>query len=161
MLLNQSLQDIISILTFNSSFSFAYIWYLSTWNHPVHILLFSFFPWALCCCRWLYCPFIFVTMCVQSIQSCPILVTSWTVAQKAHLSMGFSRQEYWNGLPYIPPGNLPNCKTEPVSACILCITSGFFCHWATWEALHHYTLFYDLCVHRTIDSHWIVHSFQL
>ena len=34
--------------------------------------------------------------------------TLWTVACQASLSMGFSRQKYWNGLPYLPPGDLPN-----------------------------------------------------
>ena len=87
----------------------------------IFFYMFSFFPSALCCCRRLCCPFIFITMCVQSIHSCPIFVTSWTVAHQAHLSMGFSRQEYCNGLPYPPPGDLPNPPIEPVAACISCI----------------------------------------
>ena len=37
-------------------------------------------------------------------QSCPTLVTPWTVAHQAPLSMGFSRQEYWSVLPFPPPG---------------------------------------------------------
>ena len=39
----------------------------------------------------------------------------WTVACQAPLPMGFSRQEYWSGLPFPPPGDLPNPGTEPVS----------------------------------------------
>ena len=39
---------------------------------------------------------------------CVILVTLWTVAHQALLSMGFPRQEYWSGLPFPPPGDLPN-----------------------------------------------------
>ena len=39
-------------------------------------------------------------------------VTSWTVARQAPLSMGFSRQEYWSGLPFLPPGDLPNPVIE-------------------------------------------------
>ena len=35
-------------------------------------------------------------------------VTLWTVARQAPLSMGFSRQEYWSGLPFPPPGDLPD-----------------------------------------------------
>ena len=35
-------------------------------------------------------------------------VTSWTTACQAPLSMEFSRQEYWSGLPFPPPGDLPN-----------------------------------------------------
>ena len=44
--------------------------------------------------------------------SCMILATAWTVTHQAPLSMGFSRQEYWNGLPCPPPGDLPNPRTE-------------------------------------------------
>ena len=42
-------------------------------------------------------------------------VTPWTVACQAPLSMGFPRQEYWSGLPFPSPGDLPNPGTEPVS----------------------------------------------
>ena len=38
----------------------------------------------------------------------PTLVIPWIVACQAHLSMGFSRQEYWSGLPFPSPGDLPN-----------------------------------------------------
>ena len=47
-------------------------------------------------------------------QLCPT-VTPWTVAHLAFLSMGFSRQEYWSGLPFPPPGGLPNPRIEPMS----------------------------------------------
>ena len=46
---------------------------------------------------------------------CLTLCDSWTVAHQAPLSMGFSRQEYWSGLPCPPPGDLPNPGTEPTS----------------------------------------------
>ena len=39
--------------------------------------------------------------------------TAWTVARQAPLSMGFSRQEYWSGLPCPPPGGLPSPDIEP------------------------------------------------
>ena len=39
---------------------------------------------------------------------CLTLVTPWTVARQARLSMGFSRQEQWSGLPFPSPGDLPN-----------------------------------------------------
>ena len=42
-------------------------------------------------------------------------VSSWTVADQAPLSMGFSRQEYWSGLPFSPPGDLPDPGIEPWS----------------------------------------------
>ena len=41
--------------------------------------------------------------------------TPWTVAGQAPLSMGFSRQEYWNGLPFPSPGDLPKPGIEPMS----------------------------------------------
>ena len=37
-----------------------------------------------------------------------LFATPWAVARQAPLSVGFSRQEYWSGLPYLPPGSLPN-----------------------------------------------------
>ena len=48
-------------------------------------------------------------------QSCPTLWTSWTVAYQAYQSMGFSRQEYWSGLPFPSPGDLPDPGIEPES----------------------------------------------
>ena len=41
-------------------------------------------------------------------RSCPTLVTPWTVAFQAPLSMRFPRQEYWSGLPFPAPGDIPN-----------------------------------------------------
>ena len=44
-----------------------------------------------------------------------IYVCAWTVAHQGPLSMGFSRQEYWHGLPCVPSGDLPNPGIEPRS----------------------------------------------
>ena len=44
-----------------------------------------------------------------------LFATPWTVAHQTPLSMGFSRQEYWSGLPYPPPGDLPNPGVKPRS----------------------------------------------
>ena len=43
------------------------------------------------------------------------LGTTWTVAHQAPLSIGFSRQEYWSGLPFPSPGDLPNPGINPTS----------------------------------------------
>ena len=43
-------------------------------------------------------------------------VTPWTVAPQAPLSMKFFRQEYWSGLPFPSPGDLPDPGTEPMAA---------------------------------------------
>ena len=48
-------------------------------------------------------------------QSCPTFATPWTVAYQAPLSMEFSRQEYWSGLPFPSPGDLPDQGIEPES----------------------------------------------
>ena len=44
-----------------------------------------------------------------------LFATPWTVACQAPLSLGFFRQEYWSGLPFPPPGCLPNPGIQPVS----------------------------------------------
>ena len=46
-------------------------------------------------------------MHAQLLSHIQLFVTPWTVALQAPLSMGFSRQEYWSGLPFPPPGDLP------------------------------------------------------
>ena len=56
-----------------------------------------------------------VCVCVLVIKSCPTIVTPWTVAHQAPLSMGFSRQEYWSGLPFPFPGDLPDPGIKPRS----------------------------------------------
>ena len=76
--------------------------------------------------------------CVQ------LFVTLWTVAHQAPLSMGFSRQEYWSGLPFSPSGDLPNPGIEPVSLTAPVLAGGFFTMSATWEALQGYYLYLSL-----------------
>ena len=49
---------------------------------------------------------------------CPTLEILWTVACQASLSMGFSRQEYWSGLPFPSPGDLPDPGIKPGSAAL-------------------------------------------
>ena len=48
-----------------------------------------------------------------------LFVTPWTVAHQAPLSMGFSKQEYWSGLPFPPPGDPPNPGIKPHLLCLL------------------------------------------
>ena len=49
-------------------------------------------------------------------KSCPTLVTTWTIARHASLSMWFPKQEYWSGLPFPSPGDLPDPGIKPVSS---------------------------------------------
>ena len=52
---------------------------------------------------------------VKSLSRVRLFATPWTVAHQAPPSMGFSRQEYWSGLPFPSPGYLPNPGIEPRS----------------------------------------------
>ena len=58
--------------------------------------------------------------------------TPWTVFHQAPLSMEFSRQEYWSGLPFPPPGHLLNPGMEPASPAL---TGRFLYCWATKQAV--------------------------
>ena len=60
---------------------------------------------------------------VYSLNGVRLFVTPWTVACQAPLCMGFPRQEYWSGVPFPSPGDLPNPGTEPSS---LGLAGGFF-----------------------------------
>ena len=64
-----------------------------------------------------------------------LFVTLWSVAGQAPLSVGFSRQEYWSGLPFPPPGDLPDPGIEPTSLMSPALAGRFFTSNATWEAL--------------------------
>ena len=63
-----------------------------------------------------------------------LFVTPWTVALQAPLSMGFSRQEYWSGLP-CPPGDLPDPRIEPTSLKSPALAEKFFTTSIIWELL--------------------------
>ena len=74
---------------------------------------------------------------VKSLSCVLLFATPWTVAHQAPPSMGFSREEYWSGLPFPSPGNLPNARIESASPALadflqvnhlesptICITNG-------------------------------------
>ena len=73
--------------------------------------------WCCCCC------------CLVA-QSC-LFVIPRTAACQAPLPMGFPRQEYWSGLPFPSPGNLPDQGIKPTSSAL---ANGLFTNWATREA---------------------------
>ena len=54
-----------------------------------------------------------VKQLVKSLSCIWLFATPWTVAHQAPLSMGFSRQEYWSGLPFPSPGDLPDPGIKP------------------------------------------------
>ena len=63
-----------------------------------------------------------------------LFVTLGTVAGQAPLSIGFSRQQYWSGLPCPSPGDLPYPGIKPMSLMSPALAGGFFTIAATWEA---------------------------
>ena len=65
-------------------------------------------------------------MHAQLLSHVELLATPQTVAPQAHLSMGFSTQEYWSGLLCPPPRDLPHPGIEPVSLMCPAVAGGFF-----------------------------------
>ena len=75
-------------------------------------------------------------LCFPALSPLPILVcllscvrlfaTPWTGACQDPLSMGFSRQEYWSGLPFLPPGHLPGPGREYTFLASSALVGGFF-----------------------------------
>ena len=63
--------------------------------------------------------------CAQSLRHVQLFGTPGTVACQAPLSMGFPGQEYWNGLPFLIPGDLPNPGIEPMSPASPALAAGF------------------------------------
>ena len=55
------------------------------------------------------------TLCIQLLGRVQLFATPWTVTHQAPLSKGFSEQEYWSGLPFPSPGNLPDLGIKPRS----------------------------------------------
>ena len=68
-----------------------------------------------------------------------LFATQWSIARQAPLSMGFSRQEYWSGLPCPPPGDPPDLWMEPMSLRSPALAGRFFTSSVTWEALYNDT----------------------
>ena len=54
-----------------------------------------------------------LSCCCLVAKSCQLSATPWTVARQASLSRRFPRQEYWSGLPFPSPGDLPDARIEP------------------------------------------------
>ena len=80
-----------------------------------------------------YAGFASVLSCFSHVQ---LSVTPGTVALQDPLSLGFSRQEYWSGLPCPPPGDLPDPGIEPSSLTSPASAGGFFTTNTTWKAFN-------------------------
>ena len=77
-------------------------------------------------------------MCAKSLSCVRLFEVPWTVAFQAPLSMGFHRQDYWKGLQFPPPGDLPNPGIKPAS---LALAGRFFTTRTTW-AIQLYSVFH-------------------
>ena len=78
-----------------------------------------------------------LVVCILSrFSSVQLFATLWTVARQAPLSMGFSRQQYWSGLPFPSPGNLLTKWSKPASLTSYSLAGRFFTTRATWKAHH-------------------------
>ena len=86
--------------------------------------------------RWWSCFSVFLlSTCVLScFRRVLLFVILWTVACQAPLSKGFCRQDYWSGLPFHPPGDLPDLGIKPVSFASSALAGEFFTTDTTWEA---------------------------
>ena len=90
-----------------------------------------------------------------------LFVTPWTVACQTPLSMGFSRQEYWSGLPFPAPGDLNDPGIKPASLKSPTFSGEFFATDVTWEAQKYIMLsnYFDLesmeelCLH---DAKYVI-----
>ena len=91
---------------------------------PVALFLFVFQALFICACM------------ISHFSRVRLSVTLWTVAHQAPLSMGFSRQEYWSGLPCLPPRDYHYVGSEPASLMSPALTGGFF----TWEVYVYFLL---------------------
>ena len=79
----------------------------------------------------------------------------WTTDCQAPLSMGFSRQEYWSGLPCPPPGILPDPGIEPASLMSPALAGMFFTTSTVWEA----PFYIQCCV--SINPKVLIYPFPL
>ena len=91
----------------------------------------------------------------KSLQSCPTLCDPVDCSSQAPLSMGFSRQEHWSGLPCPSPGDLPDPGIEPESLRSPASAGRVFTTSATWEAPKHVDgcMYIDTYVH--IDAFYV------
>ena len=81
---------------------------------------------AITVCQWFSIRTGIVYTPTQFLSHVWLFVTPWTVAHQAPLSMRWSWQEYWSGLPFSPPGDLPNPGIEPMSPVSPALAGGFF-----------------------------------
>ena len=88
----------------------------------------------------------------QSLCHVQVFATSWTIAHQAPLSMELSWQEYWSGLPFLSPGDLP--------VWVSCIAGGFFTIWDTMEAHNKVSCYEKTLVPPNSDTSYYATGFS-
>ena len=91
------------------------------------------------------CIYIIEVLCAQLLSHLQPFATTKPVASQTDLSMGFSRQEYWSGLPFPTPRDLPDPGIEPMSLVSPALAGRFFTTSTSWEAID--------TIHK-IDNKW-------
>ena len=119
-LLTSNLQCLLLNLTLSSG-KFLSILSLSKWTVRYNILKVLLLHLVV---YLLLCPHTLPVVC--SVSCVWLSAALWTVACQAPLSMGLSRQEYWSGLPFSAPGNLPSPGIEPMSPVSPALAGRFF-----------------------------------
>ena len=115
------------ILSKFSNFSELYfLWYIGRSSHCEHRVLAVYHQTS---CRREVCVCMFLLNCSVMSHSLP---THGLQPNSLPFSMRFSKQEYWSGLPFPPPGDLPNLWIEPLSLTSPVLADRFFTF--TWEA---------------------------
>jgi len=94
-------------------------------------------------------------MCLCA-QLCLTLLIPWTVAHQAPLSMRFSRQEYWSGLPCPTLVDLPDPEIELASLMSSALTGRYFTTSTTWEAQYRFIFYSYKSIPHFIVLHFIV-----
>ena len=86
------------------------------WHHLSYVTwVIAFQKLLIVTCEWITHWRVVVFVVARSLRCLWFFATPWTVPHQAPPSMGFSRQEYWSGLPWPSPGDLPNSGIEPWS----------------------------------------------
>ena len=95
-------------------------------------------------------------LCALFIELCLTLYSPWTVAHQAPLSMELYKQEYWSGLPFPTPRDLPNPGIKPASLVSPALADGFFTTLAAWmECNPHVCVCVCVCVcARMLSCMW-------
>ena len=101
------------------------------WVEPNGMCFHKFSRWFPCMLKFCKHSWKYAKILCNRIQ---LFTTPWTVAHQAPLSVGFSKQEYWSGLPCPPPADLPDSWIKPWSHRSPALASRFFTTDATREA---------------------------